>query len=610
MFSSNKLKKTVTTTTTTTGTPQSRPRQPVKVATITRTTIIKKHVPPPPRPPPTAQSSTSSPAKRKQQELLPNKKASTSKHREQPSAKKTRTTANGNGNANRNKSKSSSSEEDDASGSETSSSDGDGDRGKPCAPSRRKATDAIVDRDCLSELDGTGVTCISGEKLVLDNRKAYLDYFVDLANPESSPEEWCGEQVPTVTLEYPAVNASERFALLMPKDGGNEYDPIEDVMNTIRFILDFFLTPSQALSLFGHVAGSNSSFSAFLSAPPSRSATPSTPTESTIPNATTTATATSNAASVSPAAPPLPPLMRTLEKAKSKRDGPTFLSTIARFNSSLLALKSTGAIADNIKHNMKGVPDKLWTHVTAQAYARAVGPEVEGLAKYEAFSSNTYGELLPKFVGEICGLTGLGPDSVFVDLGSGVGNCVVQAALATGCEAWGFENMAHASHLARIQVAEAEGRFRMWGLSSGQMKVVEADFCKTPEVNRVLQRADVVLVNNEVFSAGLNQSLSLLFLDLRQSTRVVSLKAFASSFTLSAYNQHSPLAILNQGAERHYGSKSVSWKAEGGTYFIGKIDRNLLMKWKAKEKRKQEARAAAAATSAAASSTSAAESST
>ena len=80
----------------------------------------------------------------------------------------------------------------------------------------------------------------------------------------------------------------------------------------------------------------------------------------------------------------------------------------------------------------------------------------------------------------------------------------------------------------------------------------------------------------------------MLFLDLRQDTKVVSLKAFASSFTLSAHNSSSPLAILDQGSQRHYNSKSVSWKAEGGTYFIGRIDRGLLSKFTAREKRRAE----------------------
>jgi len=113
-------------------------------------------------------------------------------------------------------------------------------------------------------------------------------------------------------------------------------------------------------------------------------------------------------------------------------------------------------------------------------------------------------------------------DSVFVDLGSGVGNVVIQAALAyaldpfvmwpmrcgvadlgcmyrrTGAESWGFEYMDHAAGLAAKQVVEAEGRFRMWGLKGGKMRTVKADFCDCPEVGQVMKRADVVLVNNEV----------------------------------------------------------------------------------------------------------------
>lgn len=59
--------------------------------------------------------------------------------------------------------------------------------------------------------------------------------------------------------------------------------------------------------------------------------------------------------------------------------------------------------------------------------------------------------------------------------------------------------MAHASSLARRQVIEAEARFRLWGLNSGKMSVVEADFCEHPLVGEVLKRADVILVNNEVY---------------------------------------------------------------------------------------------------------------
>jgi len=82
---------------------------------------------------------------------------------------------------------------------------------------------------------------------------------------------------------------------------------------------------------------------------------------------------------------------------------------------------------------MRGLKEKLWTKIFYQCYDRIVGPDIEELRKYAAFSDNVYGELLPRFMNEIFGKTDgslNGQGKVFVDLGSGVGNCVVQAALA------------------------------------------------------------------------------------------------------------------------------------------------------------------------------------
>lgn len=147
-------------------------------------------------------------------------------------------------------------------------------------------------------------------------------------------------------------------------------------------VLDTFLTPAQSLALFAHSPASNA-FASFLSAPTSRSATPSTPTDS-----------------ATPAAAPAAPLMRSLEKAKAKKDGPTFLAEVERYNAGIRGLREEGKMEENIKA-MKGLKQKTWEKVTAQAYDRAVGPEIEELARYEAFSDNVYGELLPKFMGEM-----------------------------------------------------------------------------------------------------------------------------------------------------------------------------------------------------------------
>jgi H3 lysine-79-specific histone-lysine N-methyltransferase len=123
------------------------------------------------------------------------------------------------------------------------------------------------------------------------------------------------------------------------------------------------------------------------------------------------------------------------------------------------------------------------------------------------------------------------------------------------------------------------------------MHTIEADFCEHPTVGQVMQRATVVLVNNEVFTSSLNDKLSLLFLDLPDSTRIVSLKAFAAHFKLTAHNRDSPLAILHQGPPLRYPHNSVSWKNEPGTYFIGEIRRSLLREFDDKERVRAEKRA-------------------
>ncbi|GAA5981024.1 hypothetical protein JCM11641_001433 [Rhodosporidiobolus odoratus] len=457
----------------------------------------------------------------------------------------------------------------------------------------------------------------SSESLVLENRRAYVHYFSDPSNPQRLPIDWAGSEIPAVELEYPAAGAKERFALLAPRTD-DEYNPIEDVLRTVLTTLDHFLTPEQSHLYFGHLPG-KTSFSAFLynkSSSNSRSGTPaagtpsgSTPnparpsSDSPLPSASTPSVSTPQEAAASffaiaaacaaPAPVPTPPsesLIRTLERARSKRDGPSFLAAIRNFNIVFLGLKQAGIVEKNIKE-MKGLKEKVWQKVFYQCYDRSVGPEVEELRRYEAFSDNVYGELLPGFMNEIFEKTHLGPGKVFVDLGSGVGNCVVQAALATGATSYGFENMAAASRLARRQVDEAEKRFRMWGLNGGEMKVVEADFCQNPEVGPVMQKADVVLVNNEVFSSALNDRLSYLFLDLPPSAKILSLKPFLpQKFKITSHNAHSPFAILAQSASQRYKPGSVSWKMEGGTYFLSRVDRTRVERFEKKEREREERR--------------------
>ena len=76
-----------------------------------------------------------------------------------------------------------------------------------------------------------------------------------------------------------------------------------------------------------------------------------------------------------------------------------------------------------------------------------------------------------------------------VDLGSGVGNVVLQAALEIGCESWGCEMMPNACTLADLQQAEFKARCRLWGITPGKTRLVQGDFLTEQSIIEVLKRA-------------------------------------------------------------------------------------------------------------------------
>jgi len=171
--------------------------------------------------------------------------------------------------------------------------------------------------------------------------------------------------------------------MLLAPIGQDEFDPIDRLISVIKLIIETFLTPQQSLSYFNH-SPSTSSFGAFLSAP-SRSATPA-PALGSSPGPSTPTASGSSAV----------PLIRALEKARAKKDGPGFVAEVNRYNAGLMELKASGAVKDNIA-KMEGVADKVWIHVAQEVYERTVGPEIEKLKEYEPFTDYVYGELLPPF---------------------------------------------------------------------------------------------------------------------------------------------------------------------------------------------------------------------
>lgn len=149
----------------------------------------------------------------------------------------------------------------------------------------------------------------------------------------------------------------------------------------------------------------------------------------------------------------------------------------------------------------KCVPKEVRGRIYEETYQRCVGPNAMRLEKhYKVWSNEVYGELLPPLLSEIFGITGLRPDSLFMDLGSGVGNAVLQASMLTGCTSYGIEIGNLPAELARAQLDQMKKRCRMWGFSMGDVELEEGDMLKSGRMAELMKKADVVLINNKVFN--------------------------------------------------------------------------------------------------------------
>ncbi|KFY48671.1 hypothetical protein V495_01131 [Pseudogymnoascus sp. VKM F-4514 (FW-929)] len=330
------------------------------------------------------------------------------------------------------------------------------------------------------------------------------------------------EEAP-VGLQYPGSSIAERYELVFKKDS---FDPVEEILGVIKDFTDFFLDDENAKPFVDPDTG----------------------------------------------------IIRRLERARNLGSLEGFKSALIDYNSAVESLRLGKDIA-SILDKKHGVSESLVVRIMAQTYDRAVSPKVDLLRKYENGTNEIYGELKSNLVYKILAETKITSKQVFVDLGSGVANVVLQAALQVGCESWGCEIMENACSIAEAQKAEFEARCRLWGLQPGLTRLERGDFMVNEDIREALQRADVVLVNNEVFTPELNVSLVNLFLDLKEGCKIVSLKSFVpENRKISNYNNNDPSNILDV-AKKAYSTKSVSWKDEGGNYYIATKDSTRLQSY-------------------------------
>jgi H3 lysine-79-specific histone-lysine N-methyltransferase len=253
----------------------------------------------------------------------------------------------------------------------------------------------------------------------------------------------------------------------------------------------------------------------------------------------------------------------------------SFSAVLKDFNQMVTKHVSDGTIAQTLM-NVHFLPLPLVERILSQTYSRTVSPKVNLLKQYENGTDNVYGELLPRFSHTIFSETRLRSYHVFVDLGSGVGNVVLQAALEVGCESWGIEQMPNPASLATEQLQEFNARCKRYSIKPGKAHLIEGDFLASTVIDNALRRADVVLINNQAFTPELNNKIVMKLLDLKEGCQIISLKSFVPhNWDIKPRNVEDPRNLLRV-TKKPYWSDSVSWTNAGGEYFISTKDSTKL----------------------------------
>ncbi|KAI1915075.1 Nucleosomal histone H3-Lys79 methylase [Ophidiomyces ophidiicola] len=330
------------------------------------------------------------------------------------------------------------------------------------------------------------------------------------------------EKAVTVSLRYPGALQKEKYQLVVPHDNEG-FKPLDDIVQVITIVSQHHVPETCRAPFEDEASG----------------------------------------------------ILRRLRRALVQGSAPKFIDAIEAYNKIIKRLRQDESISRHLDTtHVVALP--LVERILTQVYSRTVSPRVESLRQYENGTDNVYGELLPRLISEIFANTRLKSNQVFVDLGSGVGNVVLQAALEVGCESWGCEMMQNACDLAELQEKEFISRCRLWGIAPGKTRLIRGDFLEAEGIASILRKADVVLINNQAFTPELNNKLVNYFLDMKEGCRIVSLKSFVpAGHRIQSRNLNSPINLLSV-KKKHYWSDSVSWTNAGGTYFVATKDSSQL----------------------------------
>ncbi|KAI4481422.1 hypothetical protein M0804_009542 [Polistes exclamans] len=261
------------------------------------------------------------------------------------------------------------------------------------------------------------------------------------------------------------------------------------------------------------------------------------------------------------------------------RDYESMKSLCDRFNRAIDSLVQLEKGTSLPSQRLNKRPSRgLLRHILQQTYNQAV-VEPDKLNQYEPFSPEVYGETSFELICQMIDQVDVTEDDVFVDLGSGVGQVVLQMAAATLCKICiGVERADVPSRYAQSM----EINFRKWlnwfGKICGEYRLVKGDFL-ADEHRESITGATIVFVNNFAFGPTVDHQLKERFADLRDGARIVSSKSFCPlNFRITDRNL-SDIGTIMHVSEMSPLKGSVSWTGKPVSYYLHVIDRTKLERY-------------------------------
>uniref|UniRef100_I3JAW6 Histone-lysine N-methyltransferase, H3 lysine-79 specific n=1 Tax=Oreochromis niloticus TaxID=8128 RepID=I3JAW6_ORENI len=214
----------------------------------------------------------------------------------------------------------------------------------------------------------------------------------------------------------------------------------------------------------------------------------------------------------------------------------------------------------------------LLRHILQQVYNHSV-TDPEKLNNYEPFSPEVYGETSFDLVAQIIDEMEMMEEDTFVDLGSGVGQVVLQVAAATNCKHYyGVEKADIPATYAETMDKEFKKWMKWYGKKHGEY-TVSRFLCDT---SCTFIAHTIIFVNNFAFGPEVDHQLKERFANMKEGGKIVSSKPFAPlNFRINSRNL-SDIGTIMRVVELSPLRGSVSWTGKPVSYYLHTIDRTIL----------------------------------